>query len=165
MARRVTLHATLGFARSAMKWATLAAALFVAGVWAGGRRTTFYGWLWSDLLGLDPMAADVRGELGGVRFSYQEPRNVTVWDIWPDYLEDPKWKWRPTFVRYPSGDWELEIPYWIPTLLFATTSALLFRGGHRARRWKREGRCSACGYALSGLPPASPCPECGKGLA
>lgn len=34
----------------------------------------------------------------------------------------------------------------------------------RPRRWWRQGRCAACGYALSGLPTHT-CPECGKPIA
>lgn len=35
----------------------------------------------------------------------------------------------------------------------------------RARRLAKVGRCSECGYLRTGLPPLSPCPECGKGAA
>lgn len=39
--------------------------------------------------------------------------------------------------------------------------ALLWTGAW-ARSRARSGRCSACGYDLSGLGPGKSCPECGK---
>ena len=35
----------------------------------------------------------------------------------------------------------------------------------RARHRRRHGLCAACAYDLQGLPPKSPCPECGKSRA
>jgi hypothetical protein len=31
----------------------------------------------------------------------------------------------------------------------------------RRHRRRRAGRCTRCNYDLKGLPPGSPCPECG----
>ncbi|CAG0949762.1 hypothetical protein PHYC_00134 [Phycisphaerales bacterium] len=50
------------------------------------------------------------------------------------------------------------IPLWIPAAALGVSSTLLWR-----RHWgRRRGVCPACNYALTGLAPGSPCPECGK---
>jgi hypothetical protein len=55
---------------------------------------------------------------------------------------------------------------WLPTLLFALSTALLTRFTLRARGARCRGLCSKCHYDLAGLAPspdgvAVPCPECG----
>ena len=50
------------------------------------------------------------------------------------------------------------------TLAFGATwhAALLGIAGAQARRRITRGQCAACTYDLRGLPPNSPCPECGR---
>jgi hypothetical protein len=47
-------------------------------------------------------------------------------------------------------------PIWFPALLIALPTALLWRSPPRTPR-----TCPSCNYDLSGLPAATPCPECG----
>jgi hypothetical protein len=60
-----------------------------------------------------------------------------------------------------SRRWYLEVPLWIPAVLCAPISILTWRT-HIRRRAHAAWRCPACGYDLSGLRPASLCPECGR---
>jgi hypothetical protein len=73
--------------------------------------------------------------------------------------------WKPLW-RSDSSYYAIRIPLWIPFLLCAIPTALLWRrdhiltvGGKRAR----AGRCPKCGYDRGGLTPDTPCPECGAG--
>ncbi len=64
------------------------------------------------------------------------------------------------FQSYRSArqDWRC-IPLWLPPIAaFALLEAtrVLVRAQRRARN-----QCPRCAYNLRGLPPASPCPECG----
>jgi hypothetical protein len=52
----------------------------------------------------------------------------------------------------------LVVPLWMPAAASGLVSAFLWR---RYRGTARPGHC-ACGYALEGLTPGSPCPECGR---
>lgn len=55
----------------------------------------------------------------------------------------------------------------LDTLIYAAACFPLFGGIRIARRAlrARKGRCPACAYSRTGLPPGSPCPECGTGTA
>src|SRR5690606_16427710 len=59
--------------------------------------------------------------------------------------------------RYPPRLTVL-LPLWIPSLLMAVVSAILFR----VSRDVSEEHCSCCRYDLRGLRPGTPCPECGR---
>jgi len=62
---------------------------------------------------------------------------------------------------YLSGYWGISIPLWMPFLLFAIPTALLWRRDQIATKRARIGRCPCCGYDRRGLAADSPCPECG----
>ncbi len=47
------------------------------------------------------------------------------------------------------------LPFWAPILLVSALAYALHRRG------PGPGLCRRCSYNLSGLPPGSPCPECG----
>ena len=57
-------------------------------------------------------------------------------------------------ARYTLG---ASVPIWM-LISVVTVPTLWFR--FRDRR-SRPGLCPNCGYSLTGLPPNSPCPECG----
>jgi len=48
------------------------------------------------------------------------------------------------------------VPVWVPLLLIVMLIACLW-----CPIRPRKTGCKKCGYPLTGLPPASPCPECG----
>jgi hypothetical protein len=78
----------------------------------------------------------------------------------PHYFEYYAW------VRTDPRGW-VSIPLWIPLLLVAPPTALLWRSALRERRRAMVGRCPACGYDLAGIAkPIEPttCPECGADL-
>ncbi len=58
--------------------------------------------------------------------------------------------------------YEIHCPLWLPVVLLAAYPALAFARSPR-RRWRRrrEGRCLACGYDLTGNT-SGVCPECGE---
>jgi hypothetical protein len=144
-----------------LKWGTLAAALFVAGVWAGGRRTacdSYYdlGNSWMSFLGYR----------GGVEIFRMPPLKADfgIHDFFGliDRNRYDERIWVPS-VRGLSGSAQtLRIPYWLPILLFASISGGLFWRDRRAARRARVGMCPSCGYSRAGLALEAVCPECGK---
>jgi hypothetical protein len=78
---------------------------------------------------------------------------------WRGRIEPPAW------LRPIAGRALPILPVWpgllADTAIFASSGAAV-RGGWlvlRARRRRRRGQCTACGYALTGQPR---CPECGR---
>ncbi len=80
-------------------------------------------------------------------------------DEWPVPLTNfrPWISWRP-FVDRRTAFFFLTIPLWIPTLLIAIPSFLLWRRNRKLP----EGHCN-CGYNLTGNM-SGVCPECGRKL-
>ena len=60
----------------------------------------------------------------------------------------------PSLFDLSPGVWVLTVPLWPPTLAMVTLVGVAWLTRVRA------GRCPACGYDRSGLPPDAPCPEC-----
>jgi len=54
----------------------------------------------------------------------------------------------------------IAVPYWSIALVSAVLPAIAVRRWVQARRHRRVGVCSACGYDLRATPDR--CPECGK---
>jgi len=63
--------------------------------------------------------------------------------------------WLPRRDTSPTG-FTCRIPFWLLLLPAAATTTLLWWRD----RSPRSG-CKQCGYSLTGLPAATPCPECG----
>src|SRR5262249_20025072 len=74
-----------------------------------------------------------------------------------------RWRW---WWEFDEGslphDWSVLVPIWMLALPSLLTSATAWRLDTLARRRARVGLCPKCGYNLAGLPPTSPCPECGQ---
>jgi len=60
--------------------------------------------------------------------------------------------------RYSTFGGFVQVPLWMPLLVFAIPSAIAWE---RFARRRRRGTCAVCGYDLAGLPKDAPCPECG----
>ena len=71
----------------------------------------------------------------------------------------PHWLWSPEY-SYLVGAKEVFVPCWIPFVIVALPTALLFWRDHTRRI--PPGHCR-CGYDLTGNTSGR-CPECGKGL-
>ncbi len=73
--------------------------------------------------------------------------------------------WRAAAIRRSrSGTWIqsfLWFPLLPPTSLCSAAAVTL----HLLVRRRDPGRCGVCGYSRTGLPAASPCPECGQTAA
>lgn len=153
-----------------LKWGTLAAALLVAGVWAGGRATRCY---WSTSFVYD--RSEVIGISGGVVVLWEDTRVVMPgFDIDRAMLLVPgpspfksrsdRWprSWFPEVRVMGTHYGHVSLPYWLPILLFASISGGLFWRDRRAARRARVGMCPSCGYSRAGLALDAVCPECGK---
>ncbi|CAG0989021.1 hypothetical protein PHYC_02184 [Phycisphaerales bacterium] len=57
-----------------------------------------------------------------------------------------------------DGDFELELPLWMPAVACALPATVLWV---RRVRSRRAGHCTGCGYSLDGLRSGAACPECG----
>ncbi len=64
-------------------------------------------------------------------------------------------------VYRTGANWTVVLPNWVLLLPAAATACWSFNAAWKVRRLRLAGRCARCGYALQGLPPARPCPECG----
>lgn len=80
----------------------------------------------------------------------------------------PEWEWRRQYTT-PTSAWRrtaLALPLWMPAVLTAAATPLLWRRHRRRLRRERAGACLACGYDLAGIDPDEAgklrCPECGK---
>ena len=60
-------------------------------------------------------------------------------------------------VSGPISAFEISLPLWLPFLIVAFPTAILWR----RERWIPAGHCRECGYNLTGNV-SGVCPECGK---
>jgi hypothetical protein len=82
----------------------------------------------------------------------------------------PQWDWSFAYGRWDSKrvamtHWTIQSPLWIPFLLFAIPTALLWRRDHILTKRARANHCPKCEYDRVGLAATDPCPECGTHAA
>lgn len=90
---------------------------------------------------------------------FKEPLELS-WEWHRSPRKVPMEWWNPFYASTAKGRAMIILPLWIPFLLFAASSGMFYR---LSRRGARLGCCTACGYDLRGLTPASRCPECHHG--
>jgi hypothetical protein len=77
--------------------------------------------------------------------------------------------WKTFFRRSPKPaphpDFVVILPLYIPLVVLALPTSILFHRDRRSARWARAGHCPNCGYDRAGLTPAAACPECGSASA
>ena len=80
------------------------------------------------------------------------------WSFYP--MRDGRFVW---WIVYTSNTTMtfVSIPYWLIALPLTVTAWRAWILDARAERLARPGRCPACRYDRSGLPPDALCPECG----
>jgi hypothetical protein len=66
-------------------------------------------------------------------------------------------------IQIDNRDTIVTIPFWVVAAAGAVPTAAAWRFDAFARRRARTGHCPACNYDRTGIPDASPCPECGTG--
>jgi hypothetical protein len=99
-------------------------------------------------------------DLGRVHCFYQPlSSNSNIqrfWEVYPPQSWNWEYTWHFHHETWNPG-WEINVPLWMPLLLAAGATALLF---WRSRR-RYPGYCVRCGYSLTGNT-SGVCPECGE---
>ena len=93
-------------------------------------------------------------------------RRRTSWGIGNKTIRDigfAGFRLSTTELHYLTEIWlrtKVNLPLWMPFIVFATYPAIAFiRGPLRRHRRRKRGLCLTCGYDLRGSPDR--CPECG----
>lgn len=152
---------------SILRWAGTTAAALIAIAWIASARWAIGG---SNLIG-ETSARIGAGRLRAARMVYSpgHPRPPHHRSTVQFRQNTEPWSWWFTheqIVTSISSDGPvsmsmlevLSIPMWVPLALVALPTALAWR---RHLRRIPPDHCPRCRYNLAGLPPNSPCPECG----
>lgn len=75
------------------------------------------------------------------------------------WRQSPGWTWLPYIYELVGSSRMSLVPFWIPLLLVALPTAVLYWRDHRCRL--PPGHCNKCGYDLTGNTSGR-CPECGN---
>ena len=145
-----------------LKWAGLVLSLVIVLAGAASLR-------WACVCGVDREsqsdrfgAAIENGCLQLFYIPYQPPHwtrgSIFLCDHDSPHLLAPKLRWKPVYTESFYGTMALVIPLWIPFLLVAIPTAILWR---LDRRRIPPGHCLKCGYNLTGNVSGT-CPECGE---
>lgn len=152
-----------------MRWAAAGTAASLLLIWICS------GWYFAGWDGVGVQAhtqiAIHRGRIHLYRLSTETPYLLQLahtargWRIARNFPMDHRWDWGFLWEQRegsgrPFTIVEVAVPLWALALPAALLAAMLWH----VRR-PRPGRCNHCGYNLSGLPPAAPCPECGRLIA
>jgi hypothetical protein len=127
-----------------LKWVVTATCVATTLTWAASAKWTIIHTASSGEVGIG----------GGCAYSYWGHFTRTGWHLYPRN----KAKWWIDVQRGRDGTMVL-VPLWMPALMLAALSVAL---------WRRDrpipsGRCSCCGYDLTGNVSGR-CPECGSAV-
>jgi hypothetical protein len=168
--------------RRVLKWTTTLACVLILGVWicsgwclvrlgvVGGIIQTFAGGpripnqyesikIGGGILSVTYVRLSLREEVAGRNTSEED----WLRELPPFYFEShdadaPYFRtWLPSFCAVGTCQRTIDVPCWIPFVLLAVPTALLW---HRERRRIPPGHCQKCGYDLTGNVSGR-CPECG----
>lgn len=102
--------------------------------------------------------------------AYQRASMATSWRVSGRSMVTLKDAWIAGWwigPKYSTGgqDWIVQVVVWPILALTLCGGLLLWRSARMARRLWGQGKCRQCGYALTGLPRALLCPECGAQIS
>ncbi|GMU21385.1 MAG: hypothetical protein AMXMBFR13_14780 [Phycisphaerae bacterium] len=145
--------------RRVIKWGGLGLLLVIAVGWA-----VSVPWIWDyhQGLGTDDV---LEVKLGWGALRVERPAMADERDSWgPLYPTLTITRWRGSLSWLPSlktsgqeQEWHVHLPLWIPALLVAIPTAILFWRDRRVP----PGHCQQCGYNLTGNT-SGVCSECGS---
>jgi len=145
--------------RKSVKWGGAALCLPLTAAWIG---SGFYGpyFLSGDIW--------VMLDAGCIKLVWTKtPRKLSWWPpvgpvLWT--TQHPAYSW--TYYRGRININEtMFVPLWFAIAPAALATLFAWRQDAMARRRRHGVECPKCGYDIRGLPPSSPCPECGTAAA
>lgn len=150
--------------RKTAKWGGLAATFLLCTIWLGSGWWSLR-WItqWGGILGVARGSISIGWVGESPIANYFQPCLLIQSPRSPPSYYTPGiglWDWDVTLGE--RGVYGISFPAWFPLLLTGTFTALAWRADLLARRRALVGKCIACGYSLDGLPPNTPCPECGR---
>ncbi|MDX2117389.1 MAG: hypothetical protein SFY96_04320 [Planctomycetota bacterium] len=105
----------------------------------------------------------VRGATFSQPSTRSEPSSIQLFDAdhmgypWGTY-QVPRWQ----LINGRWSEFSAVVPLWLPALVSLGIGVPAFVALRRRARAIKNGACRHCGYALIGIAPAAPCPECGR---
>lgn len=143
--------------RKSVKWGGLAVIAVLTVVWSASAWVTVE-YIWGTW-GRTVCVSHGTVFIGNYFWSGQPPAHG-----WIVYVaERPELRWR---LSWGIEKWtqtpHLRVPLWLPTLGAIWLTLTAWWSDARARRRQTGIVCSHCGYSRRGLPPSTPCPECGR---
>jgi hypothetical protein len=139
-----------------MGWFVLGWAVAFAGVWVASRwwfiDIRWHGSRVTFAIGMQYVDTYPASTPQSLEYSTRSNTMSVPW-MW--------WFWeRHNFISAGKPFFGVTFPGWFIPGVLAGVGGPLLRSGIIARR-ARIGFCKKCRYDLRGLPPGSPCPECG----
>lgn len=141
--------------RRVARWGGAIASLLLAAVWIGS------GWVWISRY--SPSGGCGWTIAGGEVYACWDGRSDGPW-AWSDSphvnIAVGQLAWNSPALNLDPWNRSILVPLWLPLVFAAALTAFAW--------WPpgpRDGCCPSCSYSRAGLPPSTPCPECGRGPA
>ena len=137
--------------RKLVKWAGLVVSILLLTVWVG---SSYQG---TDLLTPGYSLSVCKGGCIYQLFNEKEPHFGTR--VWWTYISPPGFD-NSLYSGRGMFSWRLDLPLWPFVAIAIGTTAAAWRMDAVARRKRRLGGCTHCGYDRTGLAADARCPEC-----